>query len=188
MIPDLQAVAALLANQEEPDRLQMLGVFQDLTLAYLETRQMEQAEAQLPQAKALCQELDHRPIAHQLEWIEGLMAKARKEPIQAERFFRQAKAGFNEIGDNVSGAIAALEIGMLCHAQGRSGEVLALMTTEVIPVIETLELHREELGALALLRKAAAEKNLSLTVLDEVRRTLRAIRCDPASMGQGGGR
>lgn len=186
MIPDLRAVAGLLADQEEPDRLQMLGVFQELTLAYVETRQIQQAEAQLPQAKALCEELGHGPSAHQLEWIAGLIAKARKEPIEAERLFRQAKAGFNEIGDNVSGAIAALEIAMLCHAEGRSEEVLALMTTEVIPVLETVELHCEELGAVALLRKAAAEKNLSLAVLDGVRTALRAIRWDAASMWQEG--
>ncbi|MCP4663983.1 MAG: hypothetical protein GY856_52035, partial [bacterium] len=138
MIPDLRAVAGLLRNQQNPDRLQMLCLYQDLTWAYLENGDIERAKAELPRAKALCEELGHTASGHQLQWIEGLSAKAQGELRDAERLFRQARDGFNESGDVYSLAIASLEIAILCQAQGRDGEVITLVTGEVLPVLESL--------------------------------------------------
>ncbi len=179
-IPDLRAVAALLDNEEEPDHFQQLGVYQDLALAYVETGQIERAEPELCRAKALCEELDLTASRHQQQWIEGLIAKARERPHEAERLFREAKAGFGEIGDNYAVAMAALEIAILCHEQGRGAEVVALVSSEVIPVLESLALRREALGALTLLREAVADNQVALAVLEAAREALRTIRSDPA--------
>ncbi len=175
-IPDLRAATALLCSQEEQEPLQLLHVYQDLALAYVETGEIERAEAELIRAKVLCEQLDHTSSRHKLLWIEGLMAKARRNPRKAERYFRRAKAGFNETGDNYSTAMATLEIAILCQEQDRNAEVVALVTTDVIPVLETLDLRREALGALTLLRKAVAETEVTVTVLVATREGLLASR------------
>ncbi len=180
MIPDLRAVAALLGEQEEPDRFQLMCLCQELTLAYLETHDIPRAESEFHRAKILCEELGHTANGYQLQWVEGLIAKARERPHQAESLFREAKAGFSEIGDNYSVAMAALEIAILCHEQGRAAEVMPLVTNEVIPVLESVALRREALAALTLLRQAVSENEVTGAVLETAREALRAIGRDPA--------
>ncbi len=180
MIPDLHAVVVLLGNQKDANRLQILCVSQDLSYAYVETGEIDRAEAELPRIKALCEDLEHTTSGYQLLWLEGLIAKARERPHQAESLFREAKTGFSEIGDNYSVAMAALEIAILCHQQDRAAEVTALVTNEVIPVLESLALRREALAALTLLRQAVTANEVTSSVLETAREALRTIGRDPA--------
>lgn len=175
-IPDLRAATALLCSQEKQDPLQLLHVYQDLALAYVEIGEIERAKAELTRAKVLCEQLDHTSSRHQLLWIDGLLAKAQRNPRKAERYFRRAKAGFNETGDNYSTAMATLEIAILCQEQDRHAEVLALVTTEVIPVLETLDLRSEALDTLTLLRDSVSKSEVPVTALVATRDDLLASR------------
>ncbi len=184
-LPDLAEVQELLEAQANPDRLKLLWLLQNRILANLETGRPDEAKKVLAQAKALCEELDQTPSRHQLRWIEARLAQAGGDETSAELLFRQAFAGFDETGDREAAALAALELAILCHQQGRFGEVVELVVNAVIPVLEELRLAGEAEDALKLLREAVAAEAISLAVLRRAREVVRQIRRDSAGTFQG---
>ncbi len=184
MFPDLDEVQALLETQTNPDRILILGIFQERTLANLETGNSAEAKKCLTSARALCKELDHPMTRHQLEWIEGRLAQDDGEVVMAERFYRQARVGFFELGDRITGALAAVDIAILCHQQGRFPEVMALITGDVLPVLEEVPLRDEAVAAIELLREAVAAEAIALASLHKAREALWQLHRDPARHGE----
>ncbi|MCP4590957.1 MAG: hypothetical protein GY842_09440, partial [bacterium] len=90
-----------------------------------------------------------------------------------------------ETGDREAAALAALELAILCHQQGRFGEVVELVVNAVIPVLEELRLAGEVEDALKLLREAVAAEAVSLAVLRRAREVVRQIRRDSVGPFQG---
>ncbi|MCP4659528.1 MAG: helix-turn-helix domain-containing protein [bacterium] len=185
MLPDLAEVQELLETQANPDRFILLGLLQERTLANLEKGRTDEAKKVLSQAKALCEELRHTPSRHQLQGIEARLAQAEGDETSAELLFRQAFAGFAEIGDREAVALVALELAILCHQQGRFGEVVELVVNAVIPGLEELRLAGEVEDALKLLREAVAAEAVSLAALHRAREVVRQIRRDSDGPFQG---
>ncbi|MCP4659659.1 MAG: helix-turn-helix transcriptional regulator [bacterium] len=179
-LPDLAEAEELLETQAKPDRIKLLGLYQDHTLVHLETDHAAEAKKYLSRARALCEELDHTPSRHQLQWIEGRLAKADGEEASAERLFGQAHAGFEGIGDRDAAALAALDLAILCQEQGRFSEVVELVAGSVIPVFEELRLAGEFEEGLKLLREAVAAQAVTLAVLCKARELLLRRQRDPA--------
>jgi AraC-like DNA-binding protein/tetratricopeptide (TPR) repeat protein len=175
MFPDLKEVRDLLASQAEPDRFLLQGVYQQWTLAYLETGQTAEAKTSLVQAKALNEELDHAPSRYQLAWIEGWIAITLCEEATAEKFLRRARIGFEGIAAKEAAALAALDLAVLCHGQGRFGEVTELVVCSVLPALAEMALADETRAATELLRSAVAAETISLAVLQKVRQALNLV-------------
>jgi hypothetical protein len=95
-----------------------------------------------------------------------------KRPID---FFGKARAGFLDLGDRVTAALTATDLAILCHAQSRFQEVVALTVTDVIPVLAEARLDDETAVALRLLQEGAAAEAVTLAVLRKARAALRAV-------------
>ena len=121
--------------------------------------------ASLPLAEKLCENLAHRVKRSQLRWLEGQIHQGQGDPASAERVWREALSGFDELGDLNAVAERGLELALLYHQEGRFDEVLDLVTTRVAPALEALGIHREHVAALELLQEAMAAKELSEAVL-----------------------
>ncbi len=179
MLPDLSKAQELLETQLDPDRNLLLGVFQDSALAHLELGHESEARRYLFLAKGLCEELDQTISRHQLEWTEGRLAQRCGDALMAERLMIQARDGFIAQGDRVTAALAAVDVAIVCHEQGRFREVLNLVAGDAIPVLQEV-LHAEALAALKLLHEAVAAEEASVATLHKVREVLRGIQRDPA--------
>ncbi len=177
---DLAEVQKILEAEARPDPLQLLGVHQERSLAYLELGNVDGARQALLEAKARTEALDHVPCRHQLQWIEGRLASREGEDASAERLLRLARAGFEEIGDHESAALAGLDLGILCHEQGRLGELTELLASAVIPVLRESRLADQAPTALKLLQEAMAVEAVPLAVLRKVRHMLARAHRDPA--------
>ncbi len=178
MLPDLAEAQVLLETQLDHDPNQLLGVYQELALANFDLGNDSDASRYLAQAKKLCEEIDHPMSRHQLEWIEGRLGQKGGDAILAERLLRQARAGFLAMGDRVTAALAAVDVAIVCHEQGRFREVLNLVAGDAIPVLQEV-LHAEALAALKLLHEAVAAEEASLATLHKVREVLSGIQRDP---------
>jgi len=179
---DLHEVQKLLEAEAQPDPLQLLSGHLEQALAYLELGNLTGARQALLEAKDRSEALDHVPCRHQLQWIEGRLASREGEEACAERLLRLARAGFEEIGDHESAALSGLDLGILCHEQGRYGELTELLESAVIPVLRESRLSDQAPAALNLLQEALDGEVVSLAVLRKARHLLGRAHRDPAAL------
>jgi transcriptional regulator with XRE-family HTH domain len=136
-----------------------------------QTGGLGEAATMLPEVRELAahSELD----ALRLRWLEGRLAAGLGQWVEAERAFRQVRAGFTrrDIGYDV--ALVTLELAVLLVDQGRAGEVKEL-AREMASLFQAQGVHREALAALGLFCRAAeteaATAGLARQVLDYLRR------------------
>lgn len=159
---DLRSAEKCLRRLNEPQHL--LGTRQNLVALYVRRGEYRKAAKALPRAEQLCEELGHRVIRHQLQLLQGQIHQGQGDPASAERVWKEALSGFDEIGDLNAVAELGLELALLYHQEGRFDEVLDLVTDRVIPALEALGIYREHLAALELLQEAVAAKELSRSV------------------------
>jgi tetratricopeptide (TPR) repeat protein len=168
---DLRNAELHIKRIDEP--LQLLWTRQNLVALYVRRGEYRKAAKALPRAEELCEELGHRVIRHQLQLLKGQIHQGQGDPASAERVWREALAGFDEIGDLNAVAELGLELALLYQQEGRFDEVFDLVTDRVVPALETLGIYREHLAALELLQEAVAAKELSRAVLRQARGVLR---------------
>ncbi len=177
MIPDLREARKHLESCDDA-RLE-LTVCNNLAYGYAVTGEHEAAAELLPQVKVLCRESGSWLEWHQIQWVEGLLSQAQKDTAAAAQKFQEARAGFLELGEMDHAAVVALDEAILSAEQGRTKEVVELVTA-ALPAFEALRTQREAVAALRLLEKALAAEDLSLAVLREARAHPERLRLDPS--------
>jgi tetratricopeptide (TPR) repeat protein len=175
----------LLDGAREP-RLIVLGQC-NLLFALHESGRPAQAEALLPQAKVLVEQAGRRLDRVRLRWIEGRIAAALGRPAEAEEAFLEAREEFAENGIGYDTALVSLDLAALYARLGRSAETRRL-ASEMLPIFQSRELHREALAALIVVQRAAELNQLSLTLVEEVSAYLRQARVNPGLRFRGGER
>ncbi len=126
------------------------------------------AKQLLPTVLQLCEELNRPDGTCQVRWLQGLVSRDRGRLEQAAARLAEAHSGFVTLGDMDSAAMVALDAAELHLRCGRTWEVVRL-AAESIPVFEALELDREGLATLALLREAVTADAVTRSVLRELR-------------------
>ncbi len=126
------------------------------------------AEPLLPVALELCEDSRRPDGTCQVRWLQGLASRGRGRLEQAATRLAEAHSGFEALGDMDSAAMVALDEAALQLRRGRTSEVVRL-AAESIPVFEALELDREGLATLALLREAVTADAVTPRVLRELR-------------------
>ena len=165
-IPDLWQAHGLIDQVDDP--YLKAAVYQGLSLFLTLEGQHREAACYLPAARALCQELEIEKVFCYLEWTEGLVAREVGQGESAEAHFQTARAGFYEQKQSYLGSLAALDLAILYADQGRVAETLKL-SAEVISVFEGLQIQREALMALQLLRQAISTREISAATLRKIR-------------------
>ncbi len=171
--------AEQLAHQcvDEPELT--LFVLQATAAAYTLEQDYTAAEQLFPTVLRLCGELNRADGSFQVRWLQGLVCRGRGQLSEAVEHLQAARSGFVAMEDMDSAVMVALDEAELHLRCGRTSEV-AHLVTESSPVFEALELDREALAAMELLRDAAAKDTVTLNIVREAR--TRIAKLYPDSM------
>jgi tetratricopeptide (TPR) repeat protein len=105
--------------------------------------------------------------ALKLRWLEGHIHVGLKDFDVAEQALREVKEGFEEAGLGYKAALAGLELGSVWLQQGSFARAEELVL-ECADVFLSLDIRRELVASLLVVRKAAESRYLSLTALEHV--------------------
>lgn len=115
-----------------------------------------------------------------VRWLEGHIHEGLEELEDAEQALAEVKHGFEETGLTYKAALAGLELGAVWLRQGRVDEA-AKAVLECTDVFLSLQIQREFLASVMMLRKAVEMKYLNLTLLRQVIAFLYKPERDPGA-------
>jgi transcriptional regulator with XRE-family HTH domain len=143
----LREVGPLPPERQEPRLLWMLRIHPAFNLCHLE--RYAEAEALLPEVRALTARLDNKLDGLRLRWLEARVAAGLGRAAEAEAAFSQVRAGF--AGEDIAydAALVTLELAVVYLEQGRTREVKGL-ARQMGPIFKAQGVHREALAALKL--------------------------------------
>ena len=110
-----------------------------------------------------------------LRWTEGLIALGLGRLGPAEAAFREVQREFLERRMGYDAALVSLDLARL-YAQEGCVEELKRLATEIMPVFESRDVHREALVALLMFQKACEEERLTVDLVRELALYLRRER------------
>lgn len=102
-----------------------------------------------------------------VRWLEGQISMGLEELDNAEQALIEVKQGFGETGLTYKAALAGLELGAVWLRQGRT-EDAARVILESTDVFLSLQIQREFLASVLMLRKAVEMNYLNLALLRQV--------------------
>jgi tetratricopeptide (TPR) repeat protein len=102
-----------------------------------------------------------------VRWLEGQISVGLEELDDAEQALIEVKHGFGETGLTYKAALAGLELGAVWLRQGRAEEA-ARVVLESTDVFLSLQIQRELLASILMLRKAVEMNYLNLALLRQV--------------------
>jgi AraC-like DNA-binding protein len=175
-IPDLLAALKLLDSKSQP--YLTLVAYHNLLLVYALCGQSSEAIARLPEARVLCERVDDPSVTYHFQWTEGLIRKVEGEYEAAERQVLSAHDGFASLGESAYVAATDLELAELSLQLGRPSRA-ASHALRAIPVFESFKIHPDAMAGLAILAKVAAENEIRLEMIREIRSHLQRLLRHP---------
>jgi transcriptional regulator with XRE-family HTH domain len=119
--------------------------------------QFRQAEALLPEVRALTAQLGNELDTLRLRWLEGRVAAGLGRTAEALAALTEVRTRFAELNIAYDAALVTLEVAVLHLEQGRTEEVKTL-ALEMAPIFHAQGVHREALAALRLFCEAAKKE------------------------------
>jgi tetratricopeptide (TPR) repeat protein len=114
-----------------------------------------------------------------LRATEGTIWEGLDDLDRAELAFQQARAGYEKYSLWIQAGIAGLDVAKVWLRQGRQDKVLPL-AEELLEAFIELDIRREAVAALEVLRKACVQKRLTLALVTRLAEFLRALEAPPA--------
>jgi tetratricopeptide (TPR) repeat protein len=172
-----ETAAVLLSPEQNPRSY--LCARHNLTLFLTEVGEYAAAAEALSDDEDLYRQFsDHWTRLRQV-WLKGKVACGLGRLDEAERAFLGTRQGFLDQGVGYDAALASLDLALVYAKQGRASELKEL-AIELSTIFEADELHREAMGALVLLRKAAEEERVTVGMIEEVAGYLKRVRNEPS--------
>jgi hypothetical protein len=113
-----------------------------------------------------------------LRWQEGRIDAGFKKAARAEAIFREVKQEFEEVGRGYDGALVSLDLAATLLAQMKAEEAQELVQ-EAAKVFTLLQIEREALAAVIMLRHAFEVKQATVALVEEVAAFVRRAENDP---------
>lgn len=135
----------------------------------------EEAEALLPEVRALFEGVGTPLDLVRLRWAEGRIALGRGLLEAAEEAFFEAQREFQDRRMAFDAALVSLDLAAVYVRQGATAE-LKRLAVELMPVFESREVNREAMAALLLFQSAAEEEILTLDLVRHIADFLRHER------------
>lgn len=166
-----------LLNPEEEPRI-FLAARHNLISALCESGRPREAFALLFHTRPLYLKQADRLNLLRLRWLEGAVSRGLQRFEQAAVAFREVREAFLELGLDYDAALAALDLAEVYATQGRTADVRRL-ADEMLEVFRSRNIHREAMGALSVLQKAASAERAELVLVREVGSFFRKARNQP---------
>lgn len=152
-------VMSQLDAEKEP-RLFLCARF-NLLSTFIVAGRLAEAESLLPEVRRLV-DAEHNPLdLVRLAWAEGRIALGLGRLGAAEAAFREVQREFFARGMGYDAALVSLDLAILYAQEGCTAEIKQL-ASEILPVFESREVHREAMAALLMFQQAAEEETLTL--------------------------
>lgn len=116
--------------------------------------------------------------------LEGRIDSGLGNHERAEGIFREVRHGYEEVGRHFHAAITALDLAAALLAQGKAADATQVVL-EAAETFTQLQIQREALQAVILLRNAFEMRAATLTMVEEVAGFLRRLEIDPALRFEG---
>ncbi|HWN41458.1 MAG TPA: tetratricopeptide repeat protein [Thermoanaerobaculia bacterium] len=166
----------LLDGNEEP---RLLALSQsNLIGCLLDSGRAEEADALIPEAGKLFEQVGRRCDRLRLRWMSGTAAVALGRTAEAERLFLEVIEDYTQDRLAYEVALVSLELSAIYARQGRTSDVKRL-ASEMLPIFRSCEVHREALAALIIFEKAAEMEQLSVSLVEEIASFLQLARTNP---------
>lgn len=172
----LRRALELLSPEREPRTF--LAARHNLISALCEAGRPRDAFALLFHTRPLYLKLGDRLNLLRLRWLEGTVALGLRRHEQAAVAFHEVREAFLDLGLDYDAALASLDLTEVYALQGRTADVRRL-AEETLDVFQSRSIHREALGALAVLHQAARLEQAGIALVREVSRFLRKARTRP---------
>jgi tetratricopeptide (TPR) repeat protein len=169
----LRQVVTVIDHFREP-RL-YLWARHNLLVALIFAERFEEAEAFLPNLRDLFLESAQPLDLIRLRWTEGLIDLGLGRLGPAEAAFREVQQEFLSRRMGYDAALVSLDLARLYAQEGCVPE-LKRLATELLPVFESRDVHREALVALLMFQKACEEERLTVDLVREIAVYLRHER------------
>lgn len=148
---------------------------QNLAAILIRLAQYSEARAEIALAEGICEKLG-RPVSKlQLRWLRAQINSSEGKIESAEADYRLIRQGFQNLKELNYLAEVSLELAILLSDQQRHDEVIELLMTDVNPVFESLDIHREALAALSMLQGAVAAGQASRKTLKKAKSFLEML-------------
>jgi len=118
-----------------------------------------------------------------LRWVEGQIDYGLDRLADAEAIFLEVKQSFENAGLGFGEAVAALELALVWMRQGRVAEAEQVVI-EAAGVFAALNIHREALAAVHLLKEAFRIRKASVELIAKTVEFLREWEITPDAYGQ----
>lgn len=166
------SIAELWRVHEMSDEIEnknlLISLYHSLSVGLALAGRAQEAAKYLPVARSLLDHVDLKDAMGCLEWAEALIEIDLGDVESAEARFRAARESFYNQGQAYLGALAALDLSILCAEQGRFAETIEL-AGEVVETFTSLNVQQETLQGLHVLQKAIAAQQLTQKTLRKVR-------------------
>jgi len=150
----------------------------NLVLLLEENGQLQEAVGGIEEVRRLHRQLGNAIDMLRLKWLEGKLNAGLGLHSRAERDFRNVHDAFVEKNIPYDAALVSLDLAVLFLDQGRTAEIKQL-AAEMLPVFQTLDIHREALAALALFHQAAQMETVSVGLVRQLVRYLETAEGRP---------
>lgn len=155
------------------------GARQALALCYLTAGNVDAAEQELPELRALCLAHGSANDRAQVDWLEARVAARRGEWARAEALLRGVRQALGDLGSGTDVGLVSLELVEALAARGERQEA-ARLAEEALVLLGGQQVERDTLVALGLLLDSIRERQVASetvrALIERVRGQLRGPR------------
>lgn len=169
---------------ERKDHIIYLSALSGISLAYRLLGKLQEAKHELTKAMESCDAIRSTVSYYQIVWTFGLLEHELGNLANAEVSLNNALAGLSEAEEIGYSAVVLLDLALLYAEQGRPAKVLD-MAVKALPMLESLKLREEALGALRLLHRAVESEGISLPILQNLRDLIAESQADLTPRARG---
>lgn len=175
MLALLEAAPLIDPAQEPRDAF---GLRFNLAAAMCALERFEDAEAGLPDVRALAQRLGEELDLTRSVWLQGKVDAGFGRSRQARAAFEQVRRIFSGRELAFDYALVCLDLALLLLGQGKTGEVRAL-AEEMLTIFRSQQVEREPLAAIQFFCEAAKREAASVELARRVVKYLHRAQHDP---------
>jgi tetratricopeptide (TPR) repeat protein len=178
---DLLRQGILLADAGREPKLIFVAV-QNLLWFLFDCGQIAEVAKLLPQVREFYPVYAEGSVGSRAEWLEGRVAASLGEDERAEKILLQVREGFRIGERSYDTALVSLDLAAVWLRHGRTAEIKELVD-ETVTTFRALNIQREVIGALLMLREALRKNRATAALLQTVARELRRLERLPARRG-----